>query len=354
MTRRLHPSTLAGLAALVLLTTSTLAQITISADDFRNARPLHSKSTGYTTGYVNKVTVQIGPASSSLSQTWNFTGLTFSKQSEYEIIPYADALQDAQLSSANLIRKGDMTGVTGKFFQYNQIMDAGYYLLGTWTEGDPAPTIYLPPVLQAVFPCQLGKSWTYQGNPREFAPGSFIETYQSTTVDAYGTIVLPQGSFPALRMKTLVRTTTTMQQLSMVRRTVAYNFVCRNGVGVFLSVDSTQENLETVSVTGVGYEVASGASGVAEPSDGGFQLLPNHPNPFVGTTRIPFDLPSACRVDIRLYSALGTEVRTLRQTEYGPGRQVAELNAAGLPAGFYFAVIRTPFGSRSMSLQLLR
>jgi len=51
----------------------------------------------------------------------------------------------------------------------------------------------------------------------------------------------------------------------------------------------------------------------------GFVLHQNHPNPFNPSTTIPYDLPQATQVALKVYDLLGQKVRTLVQQTQGPG-----------------------------------
>jgi len=50
-----------------------------------------------------------------------------------------------------------------------------------------------------------------------------------------------------------------------------------------------------------------------------FAVLQNYPNPFNSTTWIPFDIPEPSNLQIKIYNALGEEVRTLRHGPIEPG-----------------------------------
>ena len=84
----------------------------------------------------------------------------------------------------------------------------------------------------------------------------------------------------------------------------------------------------------------------------GLQLDQNYPNPAKGLTRISYQLPKSMGVNIKLYDALGREVRTLVDIGKPAGAHTIYLDAGDLPSGIYFyrfeadGVIQT----RSMSV----
>lgn len=68
---------------------------------------------------------------------------------------------------------------------------------------------------------------------------------------------------------------------------------------------------------------------------GSITLYQNHPNPFNPTTTIRFSVLSRQRVSLRLYDALGREVRTLFEGEVAAGEHSVVVNASDLASGVY-------------------
>jgi hypothetical protein len=69
------------------------------------------------------------------------------------------------------------------------------------------------------------------------------------------------------------------------------------------------------------------------PSD--FCLQQNYPNPFNPVTVIGYQLPSVCRVELKVYDILGNVVSTLVNEQKQPGYYSIEFNAGSLPSGIY-------------------
>ena len=76
---------------------------------------------------------------------------------------------------------------------------------------------------------------------------------------------------------------------------------------------------------------------VALPGD--FLLAQNYPNPFNPTTRIAFDLPSDCEVELSIFNVLGQKVETLIGRELVAGHHTITWNAASVPSGVYYYTI---------------
>ncbi len=90
-------------------------------------------------------------------------------------------------------------------------------------------------------------------------------------------------------------------------------------------------------------EVAINASSTTglwnlEPETGGqFKLAQNYPNPYVGSTSIPFNLTNNSDVKIELYDLTGKKVKEIVRSSMSPGDHRIELNLADLniPSGDY-------------------
>jgi hypothetical protein len=73
------------------------------------------------------------------------------------------------------------------------------------------------------------------------------------------------------------------------------------------------------------------------PAD--YSLAQNFPNPFNPSTSIQFALKSDAKVTLRLFDALGQEIRTILNNNYASGNYKIYFNAAGLNSGIYFYTI---------------
>ncbi|OQY72252.1 MAG: hypothetical protein B6D45_09230, partial [Ignavibacteriales bacterium UTCHB3] len=65
----------------------------------------------------------------------------------------------------------------------------------------------------------------------------------------------------------------------------------------------------------------------------------NFPNPFNPSTTIEFSLKADARVTLKLYNALGQEVKTILGDNYAMGNYKIDFNASGLNSGVYFYTI---------------
>ncbi|GBD86801.1 hypothetical protein BMS3Abin03_00725 [bacterium BMS3Abin03] len=67
-----------------------------------------------------------------------------------------------------------------------------------------------------------------------------------------------------------------------------------------------------------------------------FELEQNYPNPFNPSATINYSIPSSEIVQIKIYDALGTEIKTLVNEYKQAGIYKTEFDAGNLPSGVYF------------------
>jgi hypothetical protein len=66
-----------------------------------------------------------------------------------------------------------------------------------------------------------------------------------------------------------------------------------------------------------------------------FRLFNNYPNPFNPNTKIKYQLPKECKVQIKIYDLLGAEVQELLNENKEAGIYEVEFNAENLTSGIY-------------------
>lgn len=72
-----------------------------------------------------------------------------------------------------------------------------------------------------------------------------------------------------------------------------------------------------------------------------YSLDQNYPNPFNPTTFISFSLPDRQAISIKVYDALGCEIKTLVDEIKEAGEHSITFNASDLNSGIYFYVMRS-------------
>jgi len=86
------------------------------------------------------------------------------------------------------------------------------------------------------------------------------------------------------------------------------------------------------------------------PLDDGFELKPNMPNPFTGSTDIQFTLPEAGAVKLRVTSLHGQQVAVIVNDTRAAGTHKVTWDAAGVAPGIYFYSIEVQGATRDYSV----
>lgn len=71
-----------------------------------------------------------------------------------------------------------------------------------------------------------------------------------------------------------------------------------------------------------------------------FALFQNYPNPSNPSTIISYALPLKSNVTMKVYDALGREVRTLVNENQNAGNHTVIFNVSDLPSGVYFTACK--------------
>jgi len=95
-------------------------------------------------------------------------------------------------------------------------------------------------------------------------------------------------------------------------------------------------------------------SAADDVSPGAMPAVSVSPNPFTGTTRLSLVLPAAEDLSVAIHDVAGRRIALLAQGTHAAGPHVLEWNADRVPAGVYFARIRTRDGQSSQRLLLVR
>jgi hypothetical protein len=92
----------------------------------------------------------------------------------------------------------------------------------------------------------------------------------------------------------------------------------------------------------------------ADNAPANFALEPNYPNPFNGSTRIVFSLPSASRAKIAIYNSLGQVICNLTDSVYSAGKHELVWDTKNVSTGVYFYRLETPEHSAVRKMILLK
>ena len=83
-------------------------------------------------------------------------------------------------------------------------------------------------------------------------------------------------------------------------------------------------------------------------------LFQNYPNPFNPSTTIQFSVFEKCKVVLKIFNALGVEIKTLIDEEKYPGNYSVMFEAEKFPSGIYFYCLRTKNLIQTKKMLLVR
>jgi len=85
-----------------------------------------------------------------------------------------------------------------------------------------------------------------------------------------------------------------------------------------------------------------------------FELLQNYPNPFNNSTVIRYQIPNPASVSLKIFDALGREVKNLVDNKQDTGSYEINFNAADLSSGLYLLVLQADNFKSTKKMFLLK
>jgi len=330
-------------ASLVLLGTASAlhAQVTMTS-------AMH----GYVIGdqYTSHAcdTTGINPGPSGTGQTWNFSGVVINPATTTQTYvtpgstPYA-----ASFPSATAAADGG-----GGNYGYFTTSSSQIAIAGTANSATTIP--YSDPEIVQVFPFAYGNTNT-DNFSANYTVSSMPATRNGTctvTADGSGTLVLPSGSYPVLRVHL-------RQQFQDVYSSITtdydyqswYYYSATQKFPLFaVNILSTTFFSNTTVVKAI--QVNDAVVGMNE-QHALQQTFTLFPNPASGNSTIAGHLDAAADVTITLSDLTGRTVQTIRKGELPAGPFVEMLDLNGLPAGLYTISVQAgeKVGVRKLSVQ---
>lgn len=153
------------------------------------------------------------------NQTWDFTGFTYGAGDVYRqrYVNPPDGLPgsgEAAFAAADFAIAGEYEQ-DSSYAVYFDFRDDGFYTLGTAANMDGGGAfrqVYQPPLIGAKLPLTFGTAFSGTSSYTMETAGITVSVQQTntTTVDGYGTVITPAGSFACLRMELKIDLTTTV------------------------------------------------------------------------------------------------------------------------------------------------
>lgn len=342
---------------------SVFAQITILESDFTAMFGAPIEATGYE---LDRTAMQTIVDASGANQTWDVSGVTINDTTS-AIISYINlpaeipGSTNPEFADATVVQRISAPGDTVESYIYYSLENGELLRFGSTTAGDldgdgvldEFSTFNAPPSLQEVFPVAFGNTWT-DSTSVLFASVPTPQTIElnETTVDGWGTLITPDGSYDALRIMSVDRSYNPLIPM-FVTTITNIDVITPEGISLNVSVDENGEILDadlTVmgSMTGTDIEPADGEL------PGEFQLAQNFPNPFNPSTRISYSLPEASAVRLTVYTLTGQEVATLVNGTFAAGTYDVSFDARDLASGIYLYRIQAGAFTETRVMNLVK
>lgn len=339
----------------LVLAANTHAQITFTQSDYINLRTVQANGT-LVDSALNASILRPIVGDSGLNQTWDFTKASYnsSRHEGSGFIPYSDTIlgaNDSAFLAATYVEESSADTVDNldipPSYEFYKINSSGAWDLGGCDDSDgiQGGLLNLNPAIE-IFPFPLTYQTTWQSTSSENGPA--ISVYNSTltqieVADGYGTLILPNYSGNALRVKETFIIKDSVQ--GFVGRDTAffYNFYTLDGYSAFIGTYSNG-NVESASYT-------SPANSAVDPSlftaPGLSMTLTQNPVRF-GSTALIITLPSARVVQIELMDILGRSVQMVKNGFEAGETHSVPIDTKALRAGTYFVRVQTTNGESAM------
>jgi len=340
------------LFALIVLSTLTLAQITITSADASAINTVGNVITNHLDSTTTSIDIGTTGATS-----WDFSALNSHYTSTFtSVVPSSTPYYSSDFPTSNVAFTFTelFEGNIADGWQYTTQNPGDYLLNGVVIKSIMAPdtfmvkSVYSPAQLFEPLPFTSNDQWgsNFTITNTIYSNGvPFITTIANHTetimVDAYGPMTLPGGIvLQALRVRRDDRYTSPSPPFYM--RTISYSFLTKSGSAVeIVASDTLASNSGIIQTDGATWGI-SGTVGVENEDQMPTQyfLSQNYPNPFNPSTTINFSVPSSEFVTLKVFDVLGNEVATLVNEEIPAGSYQVEFNSSQLSSGIYFYQLR--------------
>jgi hypothetical protein len=332
-------------AAILAVTVLSFGQITIHDTDIS---PIGAT---WHIGVIYYTTFNTG--SSGANQTWTFADQTWYYRGTNTVVdPAATPFATGFSTATNCT----FTWVPGDTildsWAFHRVTPTAVYYLGHAIVGS-GEVVFDHESLESPLPATYQTQWT--GVERtHFGQVVYVDSSISS-VDGWGTVNTPYGSYPCLRVFThLWSTIFTNGQQTQQTQDVGYMWVNQQGVevvGVSSSEGVTDPNFTTGSMTMIGVPLSTDPA--RGPVARNFAVGQNFPNPFNPTTMLPVSLDKNARVTVDIYDETGRLV-SHEDLDMPAGAHNVPVQASGWSSGNYFARVSAAEQQQTVKMQLLK
>jgi len=325
----------------VLISGIASSQISLSHADYQNAFSVGTVFQTYATPIGgDQFEVFVGE-SSSTAQIWDLSQLPFEYVAISRSIEPSTAPFIGDFPSSNLVlyekywfSPGDsLFSWNYKELQSNQLLLHGQSdEFGVYMSWDP-------PAVQAKIPMTHGTNWISEWDSTYIMPDVYTISETQAIVDAFGTLVLPNGEFPCLRLRHDHLTISHTPVGTDTSRTRSFNFYTEGMIEIHIgTIYEDQFDLTTIWTSGVKLSGRQGSVGLPSinPPYTGALLTGIYPNPVADLAEIHYTLKENTNVKIHITDLSGREVAVLTNNYQVAGDHQASLDVTGMSSGIYF------------------
>jgi hypothetical protein len=256
---------------------STNSAIVINEADFNTISTVGNSWLDFSTG-TKTFSMNIGSASTSLNQTWtlpanfmtNFTGFI-----RVDFVSPSSLPVPLQIAGADRVMKGyslDDEGNPLTEYDHFDISNTFVNHLGTsYDSGSNTDVAYDEADYEyADVPLEMGDSWTAIEEEEDYESGLIlIKTEQINTIDAYGSLKTPDGTFNCLRMTSTIQNYTRPNEstaYTLQSTTYGVSFISKEGY-YFYAQRPTSATSGTVVLSNFGYRKIVSTSILSETTE---------------------------------------------------------------------------------------
>ena len=353
----------------LLLSNEVYSQITVSSSDILG---LVGTSLIFEEDTTGSVIVDVGSPGANL--TWDFrsVGLQAQMINDEFMVPQGTPFE-ADFPQSNFVEKITFPSQSGsEVYIYAEIMSSSYSELGDGIITPDTSFINFDVGGQVPLPVAFNNTWTetrIDTSPGFPTIATISFETSINTVDAWGRVQLPAGTFDCLRVRfdeTEIRQSIIDGVVTSIDTTTGIEYVWVTRDHFLVAEANSQDNDTNPNFTDassfqrlalITTAVEERAENTEIPSN--FELFQNLPNPFNPETLIRFQLPQTRHVVLKIFNTLGQEIRTLADVPYEAGYHSIKWDGKdnnGTPAssGIYFYQLQAGTFSQVKKMSLLK